>query len=74
MLKVPTISKDLVDYIEKVFSPVLPYTAPDTSPHVISARVHWMEGSQHVVRHLRALYENQQIEDPLNVHQDTEDA
>lgn len=69
-MKAPPISKDLLEYLEKVFSPAHIQCAAATEPHLIAAMVHREIGIQHVVKHLRAAYETQQLEDPLHVHED----
>ena len=71
-MKSPAISKDLLEYLEKVFAPAHVQCAAATEPHMIAAMVHREMGIQQVIKHLRAEYENQQLEDPLNVHQGTE--
>lgn len=73
MPKAPPISKDLIEYLDKTFPAQIPIASIDAHPHAISAIVHRMNGQQLVVTHLRAVYEEQQYEDPLNVHQSTED-
>ena len=71
MLKAPPISKDLLDYLAKVYSPALIAARPDTQPHEIAAIAHREQGVQSVIAHLRAVYEAQQNEDPLNVSEAT---
>lgn len=71
MLKAPPISKDLVEYLEKVYSPAHLHCHVSAPTHEIAARVHRENGVQEVVRHLRAVYEEQQNEDPLNVSEAT---
>lgn len=73
-MKAPPISKDLIQYLEKVYSPAHLLCPVGTPPHEIAALVHREQGIQTVIRHLRAVHEEQQNEDPLNVHQSTEDA
>lgn len=70
MNKAPTVSKDLLDYLEKVFSPAHMIVTAAHDPHEIAAMVHRENGIQHVIHHLRAVYEEQQNEDPLNVSED----
>jgi hypothetical protein len=70
-MKAPPISKDLIEYLEKVYSPAHFQVAATASPHEIAALVHRENGVQHVVGHLRAIHEEQQNEDPLNVYEDT---
>lgn len=72
MLKAPPISRDLIEYLEKVFSPAHVRCSPDTNPHTLAGMVHRENGVQHVVQHLRAVHEEQQNEDPLNVSQDSQ--
>jgi len=74
MRDTPTISRDLVEYLERVYSPAQIAARPEALPHEIAALVHHEAGTQKVVRHLRALYDEQQFEDPLNVHEDPEAA
>ena len=74
MNQAPPISRDLIEYLEKVFAPAHYMCPVETHPHVISAMVHKEMGIQHVIKHLRAVHEEQQNEDPLNVSQATEDA
>ena len=59
MSKLPVIERHLIEYLETVFPDVLPsLSIPD--------RELWAQvGAAHVVRHLRALYEEQN-ENPLN--------
>lgn len=71
MLKPPLISKDLIEYIDKVFSPAFIQCSSDTNPHTLAALVHRENGVQRVISHLKAVYEEQQYEDPLNVSEDT---
>ena len=71
MLKAPPISKDLISYLEKVFSPAHIRCQPDTNPHKLAAMVHRENGVQDVVAHLRAVHEEQQNEDPTNVSEGT---
>lgn len=72
MLQAPPISKDLIEYLEKVYSPAHLRCPADVNPHTLAAMVHRENGSQLVIQHLRAVYEEQQNEDPLNVHEDAE--
>jgi hypothetical protein len=67
----PPISKDLIEYLEKVFAPAHLMCAANTPPHEIAALVHREQGVQSIIRHIRATYEEQQNEDPLNVHEST---
>lgn len=71
-MKAPPISKDLIEYLEKVYAPAHFRCATATQPHEIAAMVHREQGVQSVVQHLRAVYEEQQNEDPLHVHEDPE--
>ena len=71
MQKAPPISKDLIDYLEKVYPASFIIARPDVSPHEIAAMVHRDNGSQMVVKHLKAVYEEQQNEDPIHVHEST---
>lgn len=71
-MKAPPISKDLIEYLEKVFPIAMIAASPAASPYEIAATVHRMNGQQMVVRHLKAAYEEQQNEDPLHVHEDPE--
>lgn len=71
MLKAPAVSRDLLDYLEKVFAPAFFQCPSDTNPHTIAALVHRENGVQGVISHLRAVYEEQQNEDPTDVHQGT---
>ena len=73
-MKAPPISKDLIEYLEKVYAPAHYRAQPDTPPHVIAAMVHREQGIQAVIAHLKAEHEEQQNEDPLNVHEGTEAA
>lgn len=68
----PPISRDLIEYLDRVYAPAHIQCAATAEPHHIAAMVHHEIGIQHVIAHLRALYEEQQNEDPLNVHQDPE--
>jgi hypothetical protein len=70
MLTAPPISKDLITYLEKVFPTAFIAAHTDANPHEIAAMVHREVGTQIVIRHLKAVHENQQTEDPLNVHED----
>lgn len=72
LMKAPPISKDLIEYLEKVFPVALIAASPSAQPHEITATVHQEVGKQIVVRHLRAFYEEQQNEDPLHVYEDPE--
>lgn len=76
MIKAPPITKDLLEYLEKVFAPasISRLIHVDTQPRVIAAMAHHARGVDTVVKHLRAVYEEQQNEDPLNVSQTTKDA
>lgn len=67
MIKAPPISRDLLEYLEKVFSPARIHCLPSTPTHEITAKVHRDNGVYEVVSHLRATYEEQQNEDPINV-------
>lgn len=71
MLTPPPISRDLIEYLEKVYAPAHVRVHLETQPHVIAAMAHREMGIQSVIQHLRAVYEEQQAEDPLNVHQST---
>jgi hypothetical protein len=71
MFKAPPISKDLIEYLEKVFPVLCPLAKVDADPHHIAAVVHHLNGGMEVIKHLRAIYEEQQNEDPLNVHEST---
>jgi len=71
MFKAPPIPKDLLDYLDQVYSPRPPKTTDETHPYHIAAQVHRARGAMDVISHLRALYEEQQNEDPLNVHEGT---
>ena len=66
----PPISRDLIEYLEKVYAPAHFKVAATASPNEIAALVHRENGVQHVVSHLRALHEEQHNEDPLHVHED----
>lgn len=68
-MKAPPISKDLLEYLEKVYAPAHIPCLTTTPPHEIAAMVHRVQGAKVVVQHLRAVYEEQQNEDPLNVHE-----
>ena len=72
MDKAPPISKDLIEYLDRVFSPAFIAARSDAPPHEIAAMVHRENGKQIVIQHLKSVYDNQQLEDPLNVSQDTE--
>lgn len=71
MLKAPPISRDLIEYLEKVYAPAHLMVATSVHPHEIAAEVHRENGVQKVINHLRSVYEDQQNEDPTNVSQDT---
>lgn len=71
-MKAPLISKDLIEYLEKVYAPAHFRCKASTTPHEIAAMVHQEQGRQHVVQHIRAKYEEQQNEDFTNVHEVTE--
>lgn len=71
-MKAPPISKDLIEYLEKVYAPAHFRCKPSTPTHEIAAMVHIEQGVQSVMHHLRAVYEEQQNEDPLHVHEDPE--
>ena len=70
----PPISRDLIEYLEKVFSPAsLPdHIQSDTQPHAIAAMAHHARGVNAVVKHLKAVHKEQQNEDPLNVSEDAQ--
>jgi hypothetical protein len=70
-MKAPPISKDLIEYLEKEFPTTFILARPDAQPHEIAAMVHKEIGIQRVVKHLKAVHEEQQNEDPLNVYEDT---
>lgn len=72
MLTAPPISKDLIDYLEKVYSPALFRVRTDADPHQVAATIHQESGRHSVIDHLRAVFEQQQTQDPLNVHEDPE--
>ena len=74
MLNAPPISADLITYLEKVFSPAFVAAHPETPPHQIAAMVHREAGLQSMIKHLKAVHENQMNEDPLNVHESPQDA
>lgn len=69
-MKAPPLSKDLIEYLEKVYSPAHLRCHPSTPSHEIAAMVHREQGVQSVLQHLRSAYEEQQNEDPFNVHED----
>lgn len=70
----PPISRALVEYLTKVYSPAVLRVTAEAPPHEIAAYVHREMGVQQVVSHIKAVYEQQQLEDPLaNVHEDPED-
>lgn len=71
MLTAPPISKDLIEYLEKVYAPAHFRVRPDADPHLVAAMVHRENGGQDLIAHLRAVYEEQQNEDPLNVSEAT---
>lgn len=71
MLKNPRISKDLIEYLERVYRPAHIRVLSTANPHEIAAMVHRENGVQFVVQHLRSVYEEQQNEDPTNVSEDT---
>jgi hypothetical protein len=71
MFQAPPISKDLIEYLEKVFPAPFLAARPDASPHFLAALVHAENGRQYVIAHLKRVYEEQQNEDPLNVHEST---
>jgi hypothetical protein len=70
-MKAPPISKDLIAYLEKVYAPAHFRVQQATHPNEIAALVHREMGVQTVVAHIRAIHEEQQNEDPLNVYEDT---
>jgi hypothetical protein len=72
MLTAPSISKDLITYLEKVFPSTIPTSPLNANPHEVAAAVHFISGRGAVIDHLTAVYEEQHNEDPLNVYEDTE--
>jgi hypothetical protein len=71
MNKAPPISKDLIEYLEKVYAPAHFRCKASAPPHEIAAMVHQEQGQQYVVQHLRALHEEQQNEDHPSVYEST---
>lgn len=71
MLKDPPVSKDLIEYLKRVFPPAFIAARSDAPPHEIAAMVHRENGKQIVIQHLKSVYEEQQNEDPTNVSEDT---